>query len=116
MLKVESKSLLAPKEWQLTITVERTGRDEFGDPLPATSHEIRGCLIGTQQTTDIVDNRAIITTTRMLTAPVAVDLCDGDKITAPATSWCRASVWVIDGEPDFTPLGTRARLRRPEDA
>jgi len=103
-----------PPHWRVDVTVNRSGgTDPRGNPLPGSSHIVKGCLVTTQATeaearTDLPDTQAYIY------AETGADFAPGDRVTVPEGAgrlwpWGR---FVVNGDVGYTPLGTRAQLRR----
>ena len=103
-----------PLEWRVDVRVDRAGEtDPRGNVGPGSSHTVEGCLVTTQTTdeearTDLPDTEAYV-----LAGPGA-DFAPGDRVTVPEGAgrlwpWGR---FVVNGDVGYTPLGTRAQLRR----
>lgn len=103
-----------PVEWRVDVTVDRSGgTDPKGNALPAVRHTVPGCLVTTQASdeearTDLPDTSAY------LFARPGADFTTGDRVTVPEGDgrlwpWGR---FVVNGDVDYGPLGTRVQLRR----
>jgi len=103
-----------PPEWRVDVNVERPGgTDARGNRMPSTRHSVAGCLVTTQATevearTDLPDTSAYIY------AEPGADFASGDRVTVPEGArrlwpWGR---FVVNGDVDYGPLGTRVQLRR----
>lgn len=102
---------LLPPEWATTVTVERGGGlDRFGQPKPATTHDIERCLIGEATTEEADQFSEVAQLDAILSGPVAADLTNTDIVRSPASAFAPARTWRVAGHPFFGPLGTKAPL------
>lgn len=101
-----------PLEWRCDLTVNRSGgRNEDGDPIPATTHVLADCLVGRRETTDPVDRSDLTESTAVALGPPRADVVSTDTIVVPEGHFMAGS-YVVDGDPGFWPLGTEIPLRR----
>ena len=103
-----------PAAWLTDVEVKRSGgTDPRGNPLPGTTHTVGPCLVSTQSTeeesrTDLPDTSAYIF------ADPGADFAPNDEVTVPKGDpplWPHGR-FIVNGDPGFTPLGTRVQLRR----
>lgn len=94
------------KEWQVTATVFRGGRDARGNPITPTTHEVTGLFApsGTDDPNDWSD--ATLDVGRFM-APVGADIITTDVLEIPGHGR-----WAVDGRPMPWPLGIEVPLRR----
>lgn len=102
-----------PDTFQVTVTVERSGgTDSRGNPTPGTSHEVDDCLV-TTQSSDEEARTALPDTSAYVYAPAGSDFAPKDIVVVPEGArlwpWGR---FIVNGDPDFGPLGVRVQLRR----
>lgn len=100
-----------PPSWRFVAVVDRPGgRDEFGVPLPGSSHSVSNCLISTTASDEQVRSDSP-DTTAWLYAPVGADFRSGDRVTVPESPLWLNGVFVVTGRPSPTPLGVSVPLR-----
>lgn len=102
-----------PSHWRVTVEIERPGvTDPKGDTGPSTFHSVADCLVSNQSTED-ESRKDLPDTTAYIHAPAGADFAPHDLITVPEGDrlwpWGR---FVVNGDPNFTPLGVRVQLRR----
>lgn len=106
-----SVTSLLPSSWRFTVLVERSGgRDEFGVPMPGTSHQVADCLISTtasdeQARSDSPD------TTAWIYAPIGADFQANDQVTVPPSPLWLSGRFKVTGRPSPTPLGVSVPLK-----
>lgn len=100
-----------PGGWLFTALVERPGgRDEFGVPIPGTSHEVEDCLISTTASEEQVRSDDP-DTTAWIYAPVGADFKANDLVTVPPSPLRLDGKFKVTGRPSPTPLGVSVPLR-----
>lgn len=100
-----------PAHWRFVAVVERPGgRDEFGVPLPGTSHVVADCLISTTASEDQVRSDSP-DTTAWVYAPIGADFKANDRVMVPESPLWLHGEFVVTGRPSPTPLGVSVPLR-----
>lgn len=74
----------APFPFGFTVTVRRTTRNEFGDKLAPTTHEIPGCAWAPTSSTEDDIGRTSVITGLQLYGPPQPDILFDDDIILPA--------------------------------
>lgn len=91
-----------PAPYTVTVTVRRpAGTDRYGDPLPATTHTVEGCIVapasgdsGQSASSERTDLRDTVITGWTLYPPYGADLLYTDEVQLPGDdTW-----WQVDGE------------------
>lgn len=103
-----------PEEWQITVTVERSGgRDRLGNTLPSTTHEIASCILGVGASMEQAGLTDISLTTLPLYAPVGADIKSTDVIVVPAHPAYSGMQgrYSVKGRVKSHPLGVEALLQ-----
>lgn len=103
-----------PGHWLVEVTVDRSGgTDPKGNLLPGSSHTVPECLVSTQTSAEDPQSRSDLpeSTAWIHTAPGA-NFQSMDRVTVPEGSLWPHGRFVVNGDPDFWPLGTRVGLRR----
>lgn len=103
-----------------TITVSRSGGTSWnGDPLPSTTHTIKGCAIWQSSTSEDMQGRDVIVTTTMLAVPYGSDIVATDMVYLPDDDTDKPAYWQVNGDPfpwrsPFTGWrpGTQVQLQR----
>lgn len=103
-----------PGHWLVTVSVERDGEtDPKGNTGPPTIHEVEQCLVTTQSTEDEARTDLPDTSAYLFAGPGG-DFAPSDRVVVPEGPgrlwpWGR---FVVNGDVDYGPLGTRVQLRR----
>ena len=99
-------SLLGPG---LTVTVQRTVRDRFGDATYTDHHEVPGCLFSPERSREETDRRETVVIPAGLYAPPGADIRATDRLLVPGQG-----AFQVRGQPgDWTPEATGVAVGVP---
>lgn len=94
--------------WKVDVTIENSGRDQWGDPLPpGTARTVKDCLFSPTSSSAGRDMSEVPDDRAKLLAPPVTDITDTDRITVPGHG-----VYDVDGTPVQWPLGVSVQLTR----